>query len=517
MSDNAKSKSIPVSELGVVLYTDGSARPNPGFIGSGVYGYTYHADKEVVNTTVTGIHYYSTHGWLDTAKQKIDAYKNILPVEPIEILEFVGSYAKTGTNNLAEILALSEMLALLTENKEAPKVIRVLADSEYVKKGITEWCSGWVRNNWLKRDGQPVANMEEWKRLYSLVLDYKARGGILEIFWVKGHNDVFGNTHADYLAGVGMLRSRHSEPMSQLTRLPYKEAFKTVHERNPLVCHRRVYFNSDPELNEPGTYYQGDPGVKEEHVAGKRTPDAAFSVVKLKDPCPVMETVKEQQYRACNQQSAIIVMRLERVYHRDVQPYLERYGRHSLMRSHKSFNLELPIDGKPVTLEMNPPGLTLRVIEAISSLELVLDNYLHQRNLGTEGIGGTMSYDITDRFFTQPDVEAGKKKKTAHVLRDDFTNQVKVMEIDLVYHTGDREVPLMIPLVIGIDTLPRNNLKKLEPHHPKVTLITWRTSVNSIQYATIVECDLGCGVWSNFHSDRIFIKSKAGGHHAKQS
>lgn len=503
-----------VAELGVVIYTDGSAKPNPGFIGSGVYGYTYDISNNVVKIVSEGINYYSTHGVLDASKQNRHQYSGITPVEPVDIIHYSGAYGdQVGTNNLAEILALSEMLEKLSPLN--PKTIRVLADSQYVLKGVEEWCSIWLRQNWLKKDGTPVANRKEWERLYKQVLELKARGCFFEIIWVRGHSDVYGNTHADYLAGIGSRRSTAKIKQIDFRIEPFKKFGKCEFERNPLISNRRIYFNTQEDLNDVGLYFQGDPGVKEENIAGKRTPDATFSVVKLTTPDPLLEQVKQQQFSEGSEYGAIMVMRLERVYHKSIQPYLEKYGMHSLARALNQMSLLFPIDNKPVTLEMNPPGLTLRVFETFSALELILETYVRMR-ADNKAIDdrGTRIYDITDRFFSEP-VEDSKKKKTTRALLKSFDNQVKTVEVKIDYPTEQDVQSVMVPLVIGMDTLPRNNLKKLENHNPVVSLITWRESVNSIRYATIVECDLGVGVWSNYHSDRIFFK-RAGGRHAKK-
>jgi hypothetical protein len=54
---------------------------------------------------------------------------------------------------------------------------------------------------------------------------------------------------------------------------------------------------------------------------------------------------------------------------------------------------------------------------------------------------------------------------------------------------------------------PRNNLKKIEGLNPRVYLITWRESQQSIRYATVIVTDVGYGIWSNFFADRIFFSN----------
>jgi hypothetical protein len=62
-----------------------------------------------------------------------------------------------------------------------------------------------------------------------------------------------------------------------------------------------------------------------------------------------------------------------------------------------------------------------------------------------------------------------------------------------------------LPVLFGLDIPPRNNLKKLEEHEPKIYLITWRDSERTLRYAFIIECKTGIGIWSNYFADRIFL------------
>ncbi len=48
---------------------------------------------------------------------------------------------------------------------EAPCRVILHTDSEYVRNGITRWHTGWVRRNWRNAAGDPVANMDLWRRL----------------------------------------------------------------------------------------------------------------------------------------------------------------------------------------------------------------------------------------------------------------------------------------------------------------------------------------------------------------
>ncbi len=101
------------------------------------------------------------------------------------------------TNNRMELLAVIEGLSAL----KRPCRVSLYLDSEYVRKGITEWIHGWKKKGWVTAAKQPVKNAELWQRLDALV-----HGGPhqIEWHWVRGHAGDPGNERADALANRGV-------------------------------------------------------------------------------------------------------------------------------------------------------------------------------------------------------------------------------------------------------------------------------------------------------------------------
>ena len=95
------------------------------------------------------------------------------------------------TNNRMELTAAAEALEALSR----PCQVRLHTDSEYLKNGVTRWSSGWVRKNWRSATGDPVKNMDLWRR----VLEAAKRHEI-EWLWVRGHAGDQGNEVVDRLA-----------------------------------------------------------------------------------------------------------------------------------------------------------------------------------------------------------------------------------------------------------------------------------------------------------------------------
>ena len=114
--------------------------------------------------------------------------------------ELFGGEAAT-TNNRMELLAVIEALTAL----KRPCHVVLYLDSEYVRKGITEWIAGWKARRWRTASGQEVKNVDLWKRLDAAVF---GAGHRIEWRWVKGHSGDPGNERADQLANRGVELAR---------------------------------------------------------------------------------------------------------------------------------------------------------------------------------------------------------------------------------------------------------------------------------------------------------------------
>ena len=139
----------------VVIYTDGACKGNPGPGGWGALLQAGSAQKELFG------------GELGT------------------------------TNNRMELMAVIQALAAL----KRPCDVVLYLDSQYVRKGITEWIHGWKAKGWMTASKEPVKNADLWKQLDALV---QGSGHRIDWRWVKGHAGDPGNEHADSLANKGV-------------------------------------------------------------------------------------------------------------------------------------------------------------------------------------------------------------------------------------------------------------------------------------------------------------------------
>lgn len=108
--------------------------------------------------------------------------------------ELFGGELET-TNNRMEMMAVIKALEFF---KEA-WIIELYVDSQYVKKGLTEWMPGWLKKNWKNSANQPVKNKDLWLQLLEQTKRHE-----ISWFWVKGHSGDAGNERADELANKGV-------------------------------------------------------------------------------------------------------------------------------------------------------------------------------------------------------------------------------------------------------------------------------------------------------------------------
>ncbi len=109
------------------------------------------------------------------------------------------------TNNRMELQAAAAALALLDRMLGRCRV-RVYTDSQYLRRGITEWIPGWASRGWRTSMKQPVKNQDLWQTLHRLTQAHD-----VDWSWLRGHAGHPLNERADRLA-TEALRSLKRSP-----------------------------------------------------------------------------------------------------------------------------------------------------------------------------------------------------------------------------------------------------------------------------------------------------------------
>jgi ribonuclease HI len=147
---------------------------------------------------------------------KLSGYGYVFDIEGT-LYEGRGAFCP-GTNQTGELFAAAAALtsierrlfelhgtALPTPSAWATPV-RVVSDSEYLVKGMSEWLIGWKYQNWKTAANKPVANQCFWRLLDKL----SGRFTSLTWKWVKGHSGIYGNERADGLATSALKAYPHT-------------------------------------------------------------------------------------------------------------------------------------------------------------------------------------------------------------------------------------------------------------------------------------------------------------------
>jgi ribonuclease HI len=109
------------------------------------------------------------------------------------------------TNNRMELTGAIEGLKAIKPAEPRLRV-RLVSDSEYVLRGLTEWIKKWIANDWRrgrKADSSPVKNAELWRELHELT-------GRFDMCYehVRGHSGHPENEECDRLAVAEIERMR---------------------------------------------------------------------------------------------------------------------------------------------------------------------------------------------------------------------------------------------------------------------------------------------------------------------
>jgi ribonuclease HI len=107
--------------------------------------------------------------------------------------ELSGAESRT-TNNRMELTAAAQALGALSQ----PCKVEFYTDSEYLRRGITEWLPDWRHRGWKRRTGK-LANIDLWQALEVSIEQHEIRW-----HWVRGHAGDRFNQRVDSLARKAM-------------------------------------------------------------------------------------------------------------------------------------------------------------------------------------------------------------------------------------------------------------------------------------------------------------------------
>ncbi|KPV40396.1 ribonuclease H [Thiohalorhabdus denitrificans] len=100
-------------------------------------------------------------------------------------------YDPDTTNNRMELTAAIRGLEAL----KRPCRVDLTTDSQYLRKGVTEWMANWKKRGWKTASKKPVQNRDLWEELDALLQKHD-----VTFHWIRGHSGHAENERADGLA-----------------------------------------------------------------------------------------------------------------------------------------------------------------------------------------------------------------------------------------------------------------------------------------------------------------------------
>lgn len=535
-SKKTKKESAPLLAQGLIMYADAGVKPNPGFGGFGLHGYSYNIQppkKGTGNTqsVSTAGGYVLKSAYKDAENTRAafgmtEEEAEMLSIEePVEktteqealpeivkqinelghkqevtVVGYFDGFASLSnvSNNCAELRAATA--ALEVAKQAGVQHVTVLSDSEYVVRGTNEHLGKWETRNWTRLDGQTISNAQEWQRMAEVLNGLKENNIHYTLRWVRGHNGDQGNTIVDEYATMGRLLSQEGIVKSSIHSSPADGYWGECYERHAFMHHSRSYLTARHATERKNEYYMGLHG-KEQDTVGKRDADGAYAYLVLKEPQELMEAVKFRVCQVASRDDALVMVYVDHLYRKQNANRIFRFGGDCLNRKdRKRLDLVISKDGvrggEPIVTELYPPLIAERAINHLAELKGVLMDY--QSNPNTAIVGT----DVTHLFYEKND-------KGVNVLNDDLDSTAAALKTNVKIRTQSGERDHQVTLTLGIDLPTRNALKKIEKHCPKVTVVTWNTSSSAFRYATVVECDGDVGIWAGFFSNMVVLKKES--------
>jgi len=470
-----------------ICYTDGSTGPsNPGYSGSGMHGYVYIDGEQKINKgnrpkkiNITDIGYLTL----------TDLKHEFKLVQPVKYINGYYNDGKIGTNNQAEVNAVIRTIDnTLVKLPEVTELL-IKTDSKYTIH-IFEKIQKTNGKSWV---GGVNVNLEYWEAMYASLEDAKSAGLTVKIMKVKGHSDSLGNHMADRAALLGRQQYTANTINENFTISEANKYWNMDRSRHPFLFGRQVFFNNSIRDNEDEKYY-GILNYKVDVEPGRKTNEAGFGVVRLKEKPKLIEDAINTYLKHTQTMAVISTIDLQELYTQSVMKMTEVFGT-AIYKYDRRRGFLHDLDFKQIAYSIRPAGLATNAYDKLHEINGIIDNYLTSY-LTNDTSGLQYQFiDVTNKFF-------GVDEKGKPVTLVD--NGANTITYPITYNNTE----IKLKLDLGIDMLGRNQLKKIEKSEPRVITVVKELSDKSFEYFNIVHMtqteDVAC--YTNFYTNKIFIK-----------
>lgn len=467
--------------LNAVLYTDGSARPNPGNAGWGVHGYIYDPEGDNLKPYVDG-------GVKTTDKGYSDHVKDGLNVTPISFIDSYGSFdhgeydSMCQTNNLGEITALYKGMHIAF--KHGATDILLYSDSAMCVD-LCQRIEQIHKKDYRKNDGQKYVLEGSLREIYMLVKSIKEVGGRLTFRWIKGHKGFIGNEQADRLASIGLQHTK-DKVYKDNTNIQELKSYKNVKSTKPdLICLPRIYFSSNIAEHVPGEYFMaGYVTTKPDNFyVGKKTSDSIYALVKLRKTNKQIEDVIYRHQYMTHRYNKLVRLDINSLFKKDMNFYYHDFGTYSMLPKPGMHGISeiRGLNGEVLSMDEIPSCLAYKALEVCRELSAILGPYMRGEDLPSY----ISLKDITDVLYD--DAKKGKKLKAMYV---NSSSKISLINppIDLYFRYNLPE---------------RNVMKRLENKDIKLLYGNYVIEGVTLFDFCIIESSEGYMIWSNRYARRL--------------
>lgn len=490
-------------EWGLVLYVDGGFRDDKKVCSWGLHGYLYDLTERKAGYGLkkcgpTSVGYAGPGISLvdiETGKSLRTCFKNPIATYPVRIVGYIDAHSNTtlaATNNQTEVMGLMAALKLILAL--SPTRAQILTDSQYALKGALLWLTKWKQNNYTKADGQRVDNIPFWQDLDRLMQQVDESKIPITWDWVKGHSDDLGNIAADRRAYQAQDAAENGYAEEDWSISPVQKYWNPTATIHPLLKEPRMYMLVDapPSPISGYRYYFGNVG-ETDAIEGQPSADKGYSVIITNQADTVLDTVQAYFREKCLKDSGHVVkFRNDTITKAKFYTELMEHGDKYLKPRHNRLTSYHAREGRAMFGELVDRDIAHQLKENLVNLSNGLSDYLTGNR---DGLG---VIDITDCLFTTE--IKGKKEVSKYIASIKPSLDYKCdIEQDGITYTR------RLPLKFGIDLPSQNSLRALVNSNPKVTLIHWKHNELYRKYATILECDLGSGIWCGIYSNRTLL------------
>lgn len=458
----------------VILFSDGGARPNPGYSGAGFFA----SDSEE-----------QAHIW----------WKSFPSL--------------TGTNNTAELEAA--LGAFKKANELGWKKVLLRPDSQYTIGALDNREK--YKANDFTTGGEPIKNVDIIKALIDEVDKFLATGGKYATQWVKGHSGIVENERADQMATRGVIAAQKGKAVEVYETTPLKkyDKFKSA-DYDRLFDSSHMYFTIAKLMgaDDRHVYFTGHHGKddsdadkkgKVDTSFGKTLPEAVQCILFMKKPSEVVDiAIREQLCLSPNTGTMPYIINLAQLHspktHHEITAYDGLYLHIDKKMSQRGEQVMVDTWGNKVARLHNPPKLGMLAMSKMEHLGAECEKYL---------VGKPHRYqetDVTDLLFTLE--EKKLKNKTVEELQVSSDLLTKGVVTAKVKYLPDSDETIEVRLNIAHELYTTNGMRSLRKDNPKVKVLTWTSGELGVRYLLHFSTDTGDAFRMPVASNLVFTKPK---------